>query len=58
MQARDPSRSPAEDSQHKTKKVKKGGLQIWSLQISCFQRMPGRNNVLVFLEHHQLTQHS
>ncbi len=23
--------------------VKKGELQIWSLQISCFQRMLGRN---------------
>ncbi len=36
--------------------VKQGELQIWSLHISCFQRMLARNRVLVFLEHHQLTQ--
>jgi hypothetical protein len=37
--------------------VKKGELQIWSLQSSYFQQMLARNRVLVFIERHQLTQH-
>jgi hypothetical protein len=41
----------------KNGEVKKGELQIWSLQIFCFQRMLARNCVLVILERHQLTQH-
>ncbi len=37
--------------------VKKSELEIWSLQIRSFQRIPARNCVLVLLEHHQSTQH-
>jgi hypothetical protein len=37
--------------------VKKSELQIWSLQISNFERIPARNCMLTFLEHHQSNQH-
>ncbi len=42
---------------YRKSQVKKDELRIWSLKIFCFQIMLARNCVLVFLEHHRLTQH-
>ncbi len=41
----------------KNKMVNQGELQIWSLRISNWERIPAHNCVLTFLEHHQSTQH-
>jgi hypothetical protein len=38
-------------------RVNQSELQIWSLQISSLERISARNCVLIFLEHHQSTQH-